>query len=161
MQLHLSSERIFFIIFGAHLLARQPPACSNCQHCNCQHHGQQSTIKINNQQSTCVWEKGMNKRGWGGRGKRNIQQQAICVCGANATPNPNTMPPMTLPTINGIEKGRRSVWENIFQHFWFTFTSMTNAKYNNQPGAKTKPMKRAWGWEMIKINNTKQPTMQG
>jgi len=167
------------IIFGAHLPAQQLPACSNsCWCCYCQYHGQQSTIKSNNQQSTCAWEKRVNKKGWGGRGKRNKQQQAVCICGANTMPmstqcphqhnaHTNTMPPMTLPTHWWHWERQKEYVRELFNIFdahllaqwlpllwppalWEVEMPPINAKCNNQPGAKRKPIKRAWGRGMIK-----------
>jgi len=43
------------------------------------------------------------------KGKRNKQQQAICICGANAMPMPTQHHQQHNPPIDGIKKGRRSM----------------------------------------------------
>jgi len=89
------------------------------------------------------------------------------------------MPPMTLPTHWWHWERQKEYVRELFNIFdahllaqwlpllwppalWEVEMPPINAKCNNQPGAKRKPTKRAWGWgNDLKSKNNKQPAMWG
>ncbi len=100
-----------------------------------------------------------------------------CPCQHNA--HTKTMPPMTLPTHWWHWERQKEYVRELFNIFdahllaqwlpllwppalWEVEMPPINAKCNNQPGAKRKPTKRAWGWgNDLKSKNNKQPAMWG